>query len=168
MIMAAKIMWKQGARINGNAEDIHAELERMRSTGDLTAERLVEESKPSDHVAHAAIWSESDAKAAHEWRLSLARHVMRSIVVVRKEPKRGAEIITRAFEVVRRDETRESKPRNVYEDIDTILSDIELRAQVLQRAISDAKAFRTKYEKLSELSAVIREISRLVDGSGQT
>jgi hypothetical protein len=81
----------RGRTIKGvAAEDAFHELERIREARELTAEAVVEESKPKDAVLHPAFeWN--DKRAAHEHRLWQARNVIRCVQVI--TPDRGREPI---------------------------------------------------------------------------
>ncbi len=72
----------RGRNIRGvDPEDAFHELERIREARGLTAEAVVEESRPKEATLHSAFeWN--DRKAAHEHRLQQARQVIRCVQVV--------------------------------------------------------------------------------------
>ena len=92
----------------------------------LTASIVIEEAKHKTSVLHGAFeWD--DSKAAHQWRLHSARHLMRSVEIVSTSAEGDTRSLP-AFVFVK----TESGPQ--YESLARVLSDKELRTQVLERA----------------------------------
>ena len=114
---------------------------------ELTAEKLVEVSKPEDAPLHKDFeWD--DTVAAQEYRKMQGRHIINSLIIVpeveEKEP-------IRAFFKI---ETHE----NTYTPIQTIIRCPTSREILLMNAFAELKAFRKKYESLSELVKVFAAI----------
>lgn len=81
--------WRSGSRISGVAADVAmAELERIASEHDdeLRPADVVQEAQPTNSVLHPAFeWN--NRKAADEYRLSQARHIIRAVRVVHPDIK---------------------------------------------------------------------------------
>ena len=125
------------------------ELEQ--SEGGLTAQTLLDANRPEDAPLHAEFeWD--DTAAAEAYRLTQARYILRSIVIVPDE-ERPKETVRAVFTV------SEGK----YESIRTIISDEEKKSALLKIALRELAAFEKKYGTLSELAPLwlaIKEIER--------
>ena len=130
------------------------ELERLQEKHNgLTAAVVVSVAQNADSPLHSAFeWD--DSVAAHEYRVTQARYILRSIVIkqVDKEEKQ-----TRAFIVVRETEEKGS----IYLDTVTVFSNTELRVQALNRAMKELESFRKKYADLEELADVLSAIDNV-------
>lgn len=124
--------WKAGSRMKANAEKVGAELESIK--GVKTPTGVIEMARNAKTELHRCFtWD--DSEAAEAYRLEEARAVLRSITVVRsvevpnEEPK---QVKVRAYEHV---DTVDEKGQDVsgYAPIDMVLSNVALRAQVMQR-----------------------------------
>ena len=72
--------WKEGARISFPAQIAGRVCAALEEQNALTAQRLVDESRPEDAPLHAAFeWN--DTIAAEEWRKHTARHIINSLVI---------------------------------------------------------------------------------------
>jgi hypothetical protein len=113
----------------------------------VTPEDVVEDARPIDSPMHDAFeWD--DSKAAIEYRLEQARHLIRSVTFQVIANERTT--MTRAFVVVRNEE----QARDLYFPTDEAMSDEAMRKQVLVRALRDLQAFQHRYRELEELSVV--------------
>lgn len=75
--------FRTGSRFSGDPESVAAELERIRlDRGALQAETVVEEGTAEDSPLHLPqfMWDDDD-QAAHEYRLEVARRLIRAIVI---------------------------------------------------------------------------------------
>lgn len=146
--------WTQGAHRRGGitAQMAGERLERIRSTGELTAEAVVEDSRPPEAVLHP--WFEWDDRiAAEEFRKEQARNLIRNVVVAVSptEPERTV----RAFVVVNElgDDT--------YEAIHTVMEDSQLRKQVLERAMREFQSWQRRYQEYAELAKVFSAAAKV-------
>jgi len=141
--------WKPGSRINIPAQEAGERLETLQKQyGHLTPQIVVEDARDSQSVFHPAFeWD--DVKAAEEYRLEQARYILRHLIVVRQETEKPQEI--RAFVVVKEEE----QDRQWYAPTLSVLTEPELRRQVLERALRELEAFRRKYKELVELAEVL-------------
>lgn len=82
--LAAKYQFRSGYRgpRSLGADLVHGELVRIKeSHGDLTARAVVDESAPPEAVLHP-VFEWDDARAADEFRLYQARHLIKAVQVV--------------------------------------------------------------------------------------
>lgn len=140
--------WKHGARLSGISAQLAGEVcESLDAVGCLSAQRLVDVSRPSNAPLHNAFeWD--DAIAGEEWRKSQARLIIRSIVVVPDEEKKEA---VRAFFKVGQSE-------NSFESLHVIMKDENKRTSLLRNALAELESFRRKYSMLEELATVFNAI----------
>ena len=133
--------WKAKSHIRLNPQVVGELLEIMTPT---TPEAVLEAAAVASSPLHGYFeWD--DTEAAHRWRLTQASHLLRCIVLERKEE--NLEPI-RALEVVIIGE------ESVYQPITTIMRDSTLRQQVLDRAWNELKSHERKYADYQEFSSV--------------
>lgn len=132
--------------------DITSELQRLLSRdGILKPEAVVAAAENPKSALHSWFtWD--DTKAAHEYRLEEARRLIRVQVVTLPH----TETVTRAFVSLPRD-----RRSGGYRPMVSVISDEEMRAEMLEDALDDAKAWRAKYATLSELSKVFAELDKV-------
>ena len=118
----------------------------------LTASIVVDDAKNKRSILHDAFeWN--DSKAAHEWRLHSARHLMRAVVT--KELDSSGEIRYQpAFVFVKTEEG----PR--YESLAIVLSDEELIKQVHERAKKEFEQWQKRYEEYEEFLSVFESFDK--------
>ena len=118
----------------------------------LTASIVIEDAKNKNSVLHGAFeWN--DSKAAHEWRLHSARHLMRAVVT--KELDSSGEIRYQpAFVFVKTEEG----PR--YESLARVLDDDEMRIQVINRALKEFEQWQKRYEEYEEFLSVFESFDK--------
>jgi len=118
----------------------------------LTASIVIEEAKHKTSVLHGAFeWD--DSKAAHQWRLHSARHLMRSVEIVSTSAEGDTRSLP-AFVFVKTD----LGPQ--YETLARVLSDKELRTQVLERAEKEFDQWAKRYEEYEEFLSVIKAFDK--------
>ena len=118
----------------------------------LTASIVIEDAKNKKSVLHGAFeWN--DSKAAHEWRLHSARHLMRAVVT--KELDSSGEIRYQpAFVFVKTEEG----PR--YESLARVLDDDEMRLQVINRALKEFEQWQKRYKEYEEFLSVFESFDK--------
>jgi len=149
-----KIVWKSGSQFKVDAETAYREVERVRAKhdGEATAETVLQAAAAKRNPLHHEFeWD--DPTAAHEYRLTQARSLLRSIHVIRSELKTDRP--QRVYEVVRAP-SAELKTRNVYRSIDEIMADPDARAERLSRALRELVGWQRRYRDLQELAIVFR------------
>lgn len=131
------------------------ELDRIasRNGGILRPEDVVKEAESSRSPLHTCFdWD--DNTAAHSYRLYQARNLIRVVVSVIPQ--------TNQFERVWVNLKDERGGENSgYRTIVAVLSDSQLRGQLLEQALDDMEYFQEKYRHLQELSDVFSSMRRV-------
>lgn len=145
--------WSPTARYNNVDAQVAGErLEhlRKRAGGLLTAEAVVIDSRPEEAPLHPCFeWN--DEVAAENYRREQARSVIQGVRVVMAE--QGAEPKpVRAFVNVVEDDSRG------YASTAYVMSNPELREQILQTAWRELDALKARYREIEELSEVFSTI----------
>lgn len=131
------------------AQVVGEHLEQLRvQHGGITAEIVLwDASREGSPITPAFEWD--DTKAAHEYRLQQARNLVNHIVVLRED----GQLPTRAFVFI-----ESSGDDGQYQSVEVALSDVDMRREVLERALKELEAFRRKYAELTELARVFAAI----------
>lgn len=145
--------WKPFSCLKADAQAAGEQMEVLERTGGLTPARLLDANREVGTPLHDDFeWN--DTVAAEKFRENQASYIIRHLVVnettTAQEP-----VMVRAFIGVMEDQ----KP--VYVGLSRVLSDAELRVQMLDSAKADLMAFRNKYNSLEELSAIFNEIEKV-------
>lgn len=141
--------WKTGSQIKTNANIAGAVCEELEQTVGLTAQTLLDASRPDDAPLHGEFeWD--DEKAAEAYRRTQARYIIRSLCVDaevegRIEPVRAYFMVT------------ESR----YENVSVVISEQKKRTAVLDMAMRELKAFERKYKQLVELQPIMDAIKQV-------
>lgn len=132
------------------------ELDRIarKNGGILKPESVVEEARSSRSPLHSRFtWA--DTTAAHLWRLEEARRLIRVTVSVMPN---GSDKEERVWVSLRQDQDKEG---GGYRTLVSVLSDKDLREELLKEALEDMKYFKQKYSHLSELSKIFKAMDEL-------
>ena len=117
---------------------------------------VVEFAKNKKTALHSAFeWD--NGKAAHEYRLWQAQHLIVSVRIV--EPTTNREIPM----FVSLKENR-AQPGGGYRETVQVLSQAELRESLLQQALADFRVWEAKYAMLKELASVFRSMEKGLRG----
>ena len=144
--------------------DLLAELERVRISngGFLTPEAVVNSARDENSPLHP-FFDWDDTEAARKWRIVQARRLIRlSVTIIKPEVEP-----VRAFVSLPRD-----RGVNGYRSTVQVLSDEDLREQLLECALRELQAFRRKYAMLSALKELFEVADRILgenaksDGDG--
>lgn len=134
---------------------IKDELKRIAEENDglLTAEAVVAEAEDKDSPLHECFtWD--DSAAAHQYRLYEARQLIRVCVeVLPAAPDTPVEV----FVSLPQDRKNEG---GGYRFMQTVLSDADMRKQLLESAHEEMELFEKKYQTLSELAEVFSAIRK--------
>lgn len=136
-----------------NSNNVLEELERIAKQNDgiLQPEIVVEEARrPSSPLHSKFTWD--DTEAAHQYRIYQARNLIR--VVVQMIPN-TADSHERVWVSLKKDRENEG---GGYRTLVSVLSNKDLREQLLNQAFEDMKYFQEKYSNLQELSEVFSAI----------
>jgi len=129
-------------------------LEKLRKQheGRLNPAVVVEAARDKDSPLHDQFdWD--DTVAAEKWRLEQAGYLLRVIVYVRDDMPDARPV--RAFVSIREDN------KETYTSVTVAMSDPVLRAQVLQQALSELRAWQRKYADLTEFAALFDTIRKI-------
>lgn len=151
--------YRAGARIQKkglSAQTVGESLEGIRTShgGRLTPRQVVDESAPKSALLHP-LFEWDNKKAADEYRLDQARHVIRSVTVKYREHDEGGPKTIRAFVNVKDDDDQH------YTSTLHAMSDDELRAKVIRKAWNDLTAWRARYEELSEFATLFATMEEI-------
>lgn len=104
-----------------------------------------------------SLFTWDDTEAAKQYREQQARDYLRAVVrVIPRE--NNAAVSVRAFVSL----TSDRGPENIYRPIERVLSDEDMRAQLVADALSELRALSRKYGHLQELAQVWVEVDQLV------
>lgn len=139
-------------RVNVDAQVAGDRLEQIRTRdgGKLKPERVVADARPKKSPLHDAFeWD--DSQAAERYRLDQASYLIRSItVIIEKSPNTKP---TRAFVYFER-----PGGESHYNSVVEVLSHAELQAEVLARALKEAREWQQRYQDLEALAGVFAAI----------
>ena len=144
--------------MTANRELIRAELEQIRQShgGLLRPEDVVKFAKNRRTALHLEFeWD--DAKASAEYRLWQARNVIRVAVTVLPSPHADQEPV-RAYVSVVSDRVQ---PGGGYRAIADVMSNDEMRTELVNEALGEVKRWRRKYERLRELVPIFLAIDKV-------
>ena len=139
-----------GFRARGIDPQVAGELfEQLWDTHSLTAEGLVDASRPEDAPLHKYFeWD--DRVAAEEYRKEQARHIIAAIIAV---PEPGKPPVRVFFN------TDVRSPE--YKPLQVILLNRDETEKLFQTALRELQSFRRKYAHLSRLTPVFVAIDQL-------
>lgn len=148
--------WKGASRIKADAQKAGELFEQLEAENDLTAARVVEESRAEDAVLHDEFeWN--DSKAANKYREGQARHLINAITIATVKAE-GCDkpIPVRAFFNVSADST--------YTSAVSIANSAEKTANLVAQAKRELITFSNKYNAIqSYLSGVFDAIKEVTD-----
>ena len=120
---------------------------------DFTAEDVVKVAKKKRSPIHN-LFEWDDAKAGHQYRLEQARHHTRHLDV--SIVKCGEKSTTRAFHNVTI-VTEEDEKKRRYVSMSAIHEDEDLRQQVIDKALTELRGWRSRYTEYQEVFGEIFE-----------
>lgn len=142
--------WKSGSRFKVDANTAGAVCEQLEAAGNLTAKALLDVSRPEDAPLHSEFeWN--DTVAAERYREDQARNIIRHLVV-RLDAKPDTPV--RGFFRI-----EQAEPR--YTNVNAILTQRDLRAELIQQALEEMAAFQRKYGTLTELAMIFEATAKV-------
>lgn len=127
-------------------------FEQLKQTGPLTAERVLQEaSKPGSALHRFFEWD--DQKAAHQYRLTQARQLLRSIEVVIEDAK-GKQVPMKAYYSV-----KDADGQREYQPMEFVFDTPDLAEQVVEQARAQLEAWQTRYAKYQWAKGAIPKIA---------
>jgi hypothetical protein len=149
-----KYKFRSGFRIKGDAQVIGEYIEKFRDDGgNLSPEQLVKDAKNESSPLHE-LFEWNNQAAAREYRLTQARHLIRSLEVVYVE--NDVEIQTYAYVSL------EGKHHGPYTSMRKVLSADEQRKQLYNQALRDLRVWRSKYNHIKELKELYEAIDSVL------
>ncbi len=139
--------WRPSARIPVDAQAAGDAIEalRVRSGGQVTPAQVVAAARSKRSVLHDAFeWD--DTAAAASYREHQARQLIGALVIIEVPAETRREM--RAFVSIR------DGQGPGYTSLGVAMSDAELRAQVVARALRELQNWRERYQGYAELAAV--------------
>jgi len=139
------------------SEAIRAELEHVRRLGGgvLKPEAVVEYARDPETALHSRFeWD--DTEAAQQFRIYQARQVIR--VAVEILPRTSTE--TRVYVSLLRDRT---KPGGGYRQLLDVMSDEEMRSELVRQALGEFRRVRDRYQQIKELEPIFAAIEQFED-----
>lgn len=132
------------------------------SDGAVTPKRLVDVSRPEEAPLHGEFEWNNDV-AAEKFREEQARQIIKNIVTIDvtedplNEPKTVSCWVNSERAFVPTDERLHR-----YVTLETALSNIDWKSNLLRNARRDMTAFIAKYRRLEELSLIIEDMTRFL------
>lgn len=142
--------WKSGSRYSADAQKVADEITAIGEYA--TPQQILDKAKDAETELHKCFeWD--NTKAAEKWRLHQARNIVCNLVF-REETERSepAPEIRLFFKV---DENEG------YKSTVMIMQDKDEYQKLLSKALSELRAFQTKYKTLTELDGVFDAIEQL-------
>ena len=150
--------WRPGVPLpKSKAPIVGAELARIQNdigADSLRPEDVLDSARRESSPLHS-MFEWNDTIAAHEHRLSQARGILRYIVVTVDDSTDA--IPVRMFFNMKQG----AGEQNLYIPTVRVMSDADLRKQLVATALSEADSWRRRYESLHELSRVFAELDRV-------
>jgi hypothetical protein len=134
-------------------ERIRRELDRIarENGGILLPTKVVEAARPNSSVLHCKFeWN--NTKAAAKYRIWQARQLISVTVNIVGESESNEQV----WVSLKADRERDGG----YRSLVAVMSDADLRAQLLRDAYADMEVFENKYKHLQELADVFSAITR--------
>lgn len=136
-----------------NAQIVGEEIEKIeQKKGSFTPRDIVKTAQAEKNPLHP-LFEWDDKKAADAHRLQTARQILCCLIKVEKDQKP-----VRAFVNI---ETKAPTKQGLFANIRTAMETAETREIVLQNALAELMAFKSKYASLIELSSVFEAIEKL-------
>jgi hypothetical protein len=142
--------WREGARFTSDPVAVGKRLKKLaqQNGGRLTASDVVDDAKNSDSPYHDEFeWD--NARAAVRYREEQARHLLRSLTVIRKD--HGDKPI-HAYVALTEDVS--GSPLRAYVPIVRVLDEPDLLRQAIRDALRDLRSFERRYQAYDELAEI--------------
>lgn len=153
--MKAKYSFILGSRMGKkSATNAGRELERLtKVNGGLTADNVVDTARSTASPLHE-FFEWNNTVAAQQYRLEQARHLMRSVVVIYDGPT-GDLGPVRAFIAFQSQPGILCEEHGRYVAMHRILTEPELRDQLVNEAMAEHIRWEKRYQHLKELAMII-------------
>lgn len=138
--------------MSAKRDAVAQELRRLAKRGRLDPKAIVQAARDEASPLHSRFTWE-DGAAAEKWRLHEARNLIR--VYAMQEMEKSEPDTSSVFVSLR------SERGEGYRALSDVLSDDDLREQLLENAAEDMKYFRLKYKRLTELQPVFDAMDKV-------
>jgi len=146
--------WKKGNRIFADAQKVGEELEKIENKEAPKVVQIARKNKNSE-LYKCFEWDDSIAGELH--RIEQARQIMRTLVVTiagADEKGNSVSVVVRALESVRLDGEDEDNRIMTYKPVMEVMSDPELKQQVMNRlssTVMEAENMARDYSYLDKI-----------------
>jgi hypothetical protein len=138
--------WKPGARVNADAEKVGKELESIGE--EVTPAMVVKKAKSKKTELHKCFeWD--DEKAAQQYRITQARHILATLVIIPDQSEEGA-----PRQIVRRYENVTCGENRAYVPIEHVLKKEEWREELFSEIRIGIEELERKIEAIKEFDEV--------------
>ena len=146
--------WKM-YQYNVSAETVGKEFERIeKEHGEITSELVLKDAEPENSPMHG-LFEWDDAVAGHKYRLQQATQIIISLAKeVEEDPKPKP---VRAYYNV------SNERKGSFVNVKTAFENPDTRDIILKRALRELESFKEKYQNLSELAGVFKQIDKLIE-----
>lgn len=149
----SRYAWTKGSPFAGDADEVQAELDRLKRTGGLTPEAVVACARPSGSVLHPLIFDgTTPGEALDKYHIDRARQIIKAIVIVRE----GEATDLRANYRV-----TVGEGERVWLSPDEIATDAALTDEVRARLIGKMRALKRQldaFDVYPQVSRVLEEV----------
>ncbi len=129
-----------------------------KSGGDVTPKIVLEDARSNSSPLHD-YFTWDDTVAAERYRLSQANYLLRSISIT--IISNGETVPIRAFYNIKvSDEEEESLTQSVYVNFDRVVSDKEVRRQVLEAAYKELLGWKERFKQYKEFEDIVYAIDK--------
>ena len=150
--------WTKGARLRGDPQMVGDELTKIKEKngGKFQPTDVVKMAKSKRSILHQYFdWDDSTASV--KYRLEQAGHLIRCVHVVVVSEATDEPRTVRAFVTIEQDDSHS------YMDTQTVLSNSELREQMLGNALKELASFKQKYKDLTELEGIFDAMDNIFE-----
>ncbi len=159
--MKTKYSFVSGSRLKASKANVAGrELDRLtKVNGGLTAENVVGSARARASPLHS-FFEWKDSVAAQRYRLEQARHLMRCVVVLYDDmPLKTDEPIRAFIAFAKHPESLRDDGR--YVAMHQILTDAELREQLVDEALAEHIRWEKRYAHLKEIAEIVKARQRV-------
>lgn len=143
--------WSPGYRGKGDAQVAGEVCAALEEQGRLTAEALVEESRPEEAPLHDYFEWRDDV-AAERWRRHQGNNIINHLVIVRPDNQEPQKLFYNIKEAGQN-----------YESIHAIVRQEDKYESLKNQALQELLSFQRRYKEITELSEVLKAIDLYVE-----
>lgn len=137
------------------SNEIIKEILKVKKKNGLTAETIVNQARDKTNPLHE-LFEWDDKQASEMWRLQQARVLINEVKVIIEDKEYFA------FENVSV-EINETEPKREYFERSEILSNNDLRQQIVLSAFKSLLYWKEKYRQYNEFDSIVKDIERFAE-----